>query len=132
MSVTKLGSASANVGGVSYTTANYSFSAVGGKALGPKINATGQFTTFPSGLLNSAEINVNGTLAVYIQLVGTNLPLNATSQSSGSTTTMAIAGGTGTILAGLGAFVFYRHEKNRREKDDNEDTNSDKPLHYVD
>ena len=90
------------------------------------MSATGNASVFPSGLVYSATIVANSTDTVQIQLLGTNLGLNSTSGGS-QTTSIAVAGGAGSILAGVGAFVFYKRK--------NPSANSkadDKPLYHVD
>ncbi|MDA4112112.1 MAG: hypothetical protein OK439_06200 [Thaumarchaeota archaeon] len=110
-----------------YTLTNYAFNVSGSKTGGTPIAASGHVSTFPSGLVYSATVTVNGTDTIQVMLLGTNLDLNSSSNSS-QTTTAAIAGGAGSILAGVGAFVFYKRKNGTARQDKAED----KPLYHVD
>jgi hypothetical protein len=119
------GSGSATYAGKTYAISNYTFSvSVSGKS---QMSASGSTSVFPSGLVYSARIVANGTDTIIVQLLGTNLSLDAQSNSS-MTTSIAVAGGAGTILAGIGAFVFYK----RKGKTPSENTSDAKPLYHVD
>jgi len=136
-SISKTGTGSATIGGTTYTTTNYSFTVSGSKNDGTmSMSANGQLSTLPSGLLYSAVINGPNSTTVNVKLVGTNLSLNSTSQSS-NTTGMAIVGGASTLaVAGVGAFVFFRR-KNKNSGNVNNSPGSgseseEKPLYKVD
>lgn len=133
VSVSQTGKGSASFGGVSYTTNNYGFSVTASKAGGSPMSATGQFSTFPSGLLYSAQIMANGTIPLSVHLVATNLSLNAapSSSTSSNTTGMAIAGGVGSLAVGVGAFAFYKREKKGGATSGSKEEEQ-KPLYHVD
>lgn len=135
--IDQAGSGSVNFNGKSYSVSNYSFtvSATGnGSEMGRynvgSMSATGTASVFQSGLVYSANVVANGTDAISIQLLSTNLSM--TSQSGGSsvsqtTTSVAVAGGAASILVGVGAYVFYR----RRNGESNASPEA-KPLYHVD
>ena len=89
------------------------------------MNTTGGASVFGSGLVYSAWITANASETVHVQLLSTNLALDSSGASQ--TTSIAVAGGAGSILAGVGAFVFYKR-KNNSPKVDSES----KPLYHVD
>ncbi|MHB8565549.1 MAG: hypothetical protein ACYC7D_04315 [Nitrososphaerales archaeon] len=123
-SITQTGTGSATISGATYPTTEYTFSVSVSKLNGSQMSASGQLSTFPSGLVNSITASSNG-YTINIQLLETNLALNSTS-SSPDTTTMAIVGGTGTLAAGVGAFAFFRRKK------ESVNANEEKPLYHVD
>ena len=126
LAVAQVGTKSVAFQSASYSLTDYTFSVSGSKTGGTPMSATGNASVFPSGLVYSATIVANGTDTIQIQLLGTNLGLNSTSGAS-QTTSIAVAGGAGSILAGVGAFVFYKRK--------NPSTNSktdEKPLYHVD
>lgn len=125
-SIAQTGTASANFGGKTYSLTNYTFSVSGAKMGGSPMNATGGASVFPSGLVYSAWVAANASETIHVQLVGTNLPLDATSGSQ--TTTVAVATGAVSIVAGVGAFVFYKRKNNPQKASEN----GDKPLYQVD
>ena len=126
-SIAQIGTGSVSYQSQTYTLTNYAFNVSGSKTGGSPMAASGHASVFPSGLVYSATITANGTDTILVQLVGTNLALNSTSNSS-QATSVAIAGGAGSILAGVGAFVFYRHKNNSARQGKTED----KPLYHVD
>ncbi len=134
-SINQGGSTSASYNGQSYSLSNFTFSVSvsGGGQMGAASQAppgiTGSVLVFPSGLVYSASIVANGTDTVSVQLLGTNLSFTSQSGSSPMTTTsIAVAGGAGSILAGVGAFVFYRRKNNSHSPNPSES----KPLYHVD
>ncbi|HVB11741.1 MAG TPA: hypothetical protein VNE86_01310 [Nitrososphaerales archaeon] len=127
-SVTQTGTQSISFSGANYPITNYSFNLSVQKAQ-KSVSASGQLAVFASGLVYSATININGTRTVSVQLLSTNLPLGASSSSSnGTTTTIAVAGGSVSILAGVGAFAFFKYGK----KNPAGSSSEAKPLHWVD
>ena len=134
-SINQAGSASASYNGQSYSLSNFTFSVSvsgsGHKWAGSQYPAevTGSALVFPSGLVYSASIVANGTDAVSVQLLATNLSLTSQSGSSQMTTTsIAVAGGAASILVGVGAFVVYRRKNNSQSQS----TSESKPLYHVD
>jgi LPXTG-motif cell wall-anchored protein len=125
-SIAQTGTGSVNYDGKTYSLANYTFSVSGAKLGGSPMNASGGASVFPSGLVYSAWVAANASETIHVQLLGTNLPLDATSGSQ--TTSIAVAGGAGSILAGVGAFVFYKRKNNPQKASGN----GDKPLYHVD
>jgi hypothetical protein len=134
-SINQAGSTSASYNGKSYSLSNFTFSvSVSGSGqmwaasqLPPGV--TGSALVFPSGLVYSASIVANGTDVVNVQLLGTNLSFTSQSGSSPVTTTsIAVAGGAGSILVGVGAIVFYRRKNNSHSQSATES----KPLYQVD
>ncbi len=125
-SVTQTGTQSITFSGASYSLTTYSFSISAQNVQGSGF-ATGQFALFPSGLVYSTTINANGTISVNTQLVSTNLPLSTSSDGLKATTTIVIAGGAGSLIAGVGAFAFFKKEKNSSPG-----SGDSKPLHWVD
>jgi LPXTG-motif cell wall-anchored protein len=126
LAVAQVGTKSETYQSHSYALAEYTFSVWGARTGGTAMSATGNASVFPSGLVYSATIVANGTDTIQVQLLGTNLDLNSASGAS-QTTSIAVAGGAGSILAGVGAFVFYKRK--------NTSTNAkadDKPLYHVD
>ncbi|MGI0091736.1 MAG: hypothetical protein ACREBS_08505 [Nitrososphaerales archaeon] len=132
-SVTQTGTQSINFSGTNYTLTNYSFSLTVQKHEKTG-SGSGQLAIFPSGLVYSATVNINGTSEVNAQLLSTNISLGLGSSGS-NTTTMAIAGGAGSLLAGVGAFAFFRHERKNNNNNNKSNSGSEtekKPLHWVD
>ena len=127
VSIAQIGTRSISYGVASYSLTEYSFSISTLKTAGSPMSARGNISVFPSGLVYSASILANGTEPIQVQLLGTNLDLNAPSNSSAQTTSIAVAGGAGSILAGVGAFVFYRRKNNAPKQE-----KTDKPLYHVD
>ena len=126
--VTQTGTQSISFSGANYAITNYSFSLSVQKAQ-KSASAIGQLAVFASGLVYSATININGTRTISVILLSTNLPLGGSSSSSKSTTTtIAIAGGSVSILAGVGALAFLKHGR----KDSAGSSSEAKPLHWVD
>ncbi|HXQ92037.1 MAG TPA: LPXTG cell wall anchor domain-containing protein [Nitrososphaerales archaeon] len=126
-SIVQSGTGSVTFSGKTYSLTNYTFSVSGAKFGGSPMNATGGASVFPSGLVYSAWVRANASETIHVQLVGTNLPLDASSGSS-QTTSIAVAGGAGSILAGVGAFVFYKRKNSTHKTNEN----GDKPLYHVD
>jgi LPXTG-motif cell wall-anchored protein len=126
-SISQSGTGSATYDGKTYSLTNYTFSVSGVKLGGSPMNASGGASVFPSGLVYSAWVTANASETIHAQLVGTNLSLD-TSSSSSQTTSIAVAGGAGSILAGVGAFVFYKRKNNSQKAS----ANGDKPLYHVD
>ncbi len=127
LSIAQIGTRSISYQARSYSLTQYSFSVSALKAGGTPMSARGNISIFPSGLVYSASILANGTDPIQVQLLGTNLDLNAAPSASTQTTSIAVAGGAGSILAGVGAFVFYRRKNNTPTQD-----KTDKPLYHVD
>jgi LPXTG-motif cell wall-anchored protein len=125
--IAQTGTGSATFNGKTYTLANYTFSVSGAKLGGSPMNATGGASVFPSGLVYSAWVAANASETIHVQLVGTNLALDAASGSS-QTTSIVVAGGAGSILAGVGAFAFYKRKNNPQKSNEN----GNKPLYHVD
>jgi len=124
--INQAGSGSVTYNGKTYAISNYTFRvSVSGKS---QMSASGSASVLPSGVVYSAWIVANGTDMISVQLLGTNLSLNAQSSSSQMTTSIAVAGGAGSILAGVGAFVFYK----RKGKTPSESAGESKPLYHVD
>ena len=130
VTVTQTGTQSISFAGASYTITNYSFN-ISVQGTHKSVSASGQYAVFPSGLAYSATVNINSTATVNAHLLSTNVPLNASSGASGSTTTtMAVAGGGLSLLAGVGAFAFFKREKKSSSNGGSEAET--KPLHWVD
>jgi LPXTG-motif cell wall-anchored protein len=127
VSIAQIGTKSISYQAKSYALTEYSFSVSALKTAGSPMAAKGNISVFPSGLVYSASILANGTDPIQIQLLGTNLNLNSASSSSSQTTSIAVAGGAGSILAGVGAFVFYKRKNNSPSEE-----KTDKPLYHVD
>ena len=126
-SIAQTGTGSATFNGKTYTLTDYTFSVSGAKLGGSPMSATGGASVFPSGLVYSAWVAANASETIHVQLVGTNLALDATSGSA-QTTSIAVAGGAGSILAGVGAFAFYKRKSNPQKTNEN----GEKPLYHVD
>jgi hypothetical protein len=127
-SVTQTGTQGISFSGGNYNVTNYSFS-ISLQNAQKSGTVSGKLSVFPSGLICSATININGTRTVSVQLLSTNVPLGAAASSgSGTTTTIAVTGGSVSAIAGVGAFAFFKHGKK-----ESSGTNSEaKPLHWVD
>jgi hypothetical protein len=124
-SVTQTDSSVVIFNGTNYTLANYLFNF---SAQNARISesAHGQFMKFPSGLVYSASISINGTGTITAQLTSTNIPLSS-SQSSKSTAIMVVAAG----VVGCGLTVVAAFLTSRRESKSN-GMEKTKPLHWVD
>lgn len=125
--ITQAGLGSVVYNGNTYTLSNYSFSlTVSGRS---QMEAVGSASVFPSGLVYSASLVANGTDSLSVRLLGTDLSLNPQSNSSSQTnTSIAVAGGTASILVGIGAFVVHRRTKNTPRTEGS----GEKPLYHVD
>lgn len=126
-SVIETGKGSATVSGATYVTTNYTFSVNATMSGGREISATGTLAVLPSGLVDSAIVNAYGT-TVQAQLISTNLSLSQDSSNSSTMQTATIAGGASAIF-GVGALVFYRHQ---RSVSHSSETEKNKPLYHVD
>jgi hypothetical protein len=126
-SIAQSGTRGATFNGITYTLTNYTFSLSGTKFGGHLMNASGGASVFPSGLVYSAWIVANGTVSIHVQLIGTNLSLDSSSSSS-QTSSIAVAGGAGSVVAGVGAVVLYKRKNNPEKSNPDEE----KPLHHVD
>lgn len=123
--IDQAGTGSVTFDGQTYTVSNFTFNVmVSGRT---QTSIQGSASVFPSGLTYTAEIVANGTNTVNVQLQSTNLPLTSQSDPPKTTTSVAVVGGVGSILAGLGAFVVYR----RKSASQTENPES-KPLYHVD
>ncbi len=129
-SIAKTGSGSAKIAGSTYTTTYYTFSVSADRMHGKSVYVSGGLSTLPSGLIYSVDGSYNGA-TLHVQLLSTDLPLNASSGSSSSSSTMAIIGGTGTVAAGIGAFALIRRERSSSRADANR-APEDKPIYHVD
>jgi hypothetical protein len=127
-SISQVGTGSATFDGQSYPISNYAFQVSGSMLGGKAMSAIGQASVFPSGLVYSAVVHANGTYVVSVQLLSTNLSLNS-SMSGSQSSSIAIAGGAGSVVAGIGAFALVRRE---RKKEARESGSENKPLYYVD
>ena len=134
MSVVKTGTSTVKISGSSYTVTNYSFQLSGSRLGGNSVSVSGDVSALPSGLVYSASVGANGYSA-SVQLLKTNLPLNTSNSSSSNTktTSVLIAGGFGTLAAGVGAFAVYR-KRNVGEGSEPSQNDEDrkKPLYHVD
>ncbi|MDA4131212.1 MAG: hypothetical protein OK457_10615 [Thaumarchaeota archaeon] len=128
VSLAQVGSESVTFNSQTYTLTKYDFNVSGSKTGGTPMSASGHFSVFPSGLVYSATVTANATNTIHVQLLGTNLDLNATARSSSQATSIAVAGGGVSILAGVGAFVLYRRKNNSA----NQGKTDAKPLYHVD
>jgi hypothetical protein len=123
--INQSGTSSVTYDGHSYTVSNYTFTVTA--AGNRQVSAWGSALVFPSGLVYSASVVANGTDNFNVQLLGTNLSLTSQSDPpSQMTTSVAVAGGAGSILAGVGALVFYKRKKPA------ENAGETKPLYHVD
>jgi hypothetical protein len=126
-SVTQTGTQRIEFSGANYSVTDYSFSiSVQGEKMSG--SASGQLSLFPSGLVYSATIDVNGTRTVSAQLLSTNIALGASPSSGSNTTTIAVAGGSVSVATGVGALAFFRHGR----KESSSSSSEAKPLHWVD
>lgn len=117
----------ATLSGSQYAVTNYNFSVNGSASNRFKVSATGTLSVLPSGLVDSALISANGTMTAHIQLVATNLSLASTGSSSSSALrTATVAGGVSAVF-GVGALVFYRHQKASSHTE-----TGTRPLYHVD
>lgn len=126
-SITQTGKQSVTFSGANYNLTNYSFNIVV-KTAQKSGTANGELSVFPSGLVYSVSVDINGSRSISAHLLSTNIPLGA-SVSSGSNSTTAVAVTSGSIGAiGVGGFVFYRHGR----KESSSSSGEAKPLHWVD
>lgn len=124
--INQAGSGNAVYNSNTYSLSNYSFSVVISGRSNTEI--VGSASVFPSGLVYLASLVANGTDSLSVKLLATNLSLNPQSNSSSQTnTSMAVAGGTVSILVGIGAFVVYRRKNTSQAENSGE-----KPLYHVD
>ncbi len=125
--INQSGTGSVDYNGRTYTLSNYTFSVTASGH--SQTSAIGSASVFPSGLVYSVALVANGTDTVSVRLLATNLPLVSPSSSSSQTTTsVAVAGGVGSILVGVGAFVAYK----RKNSSHSGDSGETKPLYHVD
>ena len=128
LSVTQIGSSSVTFNGSSYKLTEYTFWASVSFENSTTKTVSGSLNTFPSSLIYSAQLAVNGTTA-EIQLLSTNLALDP--QASGSMTqTEAIAmSGIGAAGLAITAFVGVKRFGRRKHESVQSDT---KPSYWVD
>ena len=127
-SVTQTGTQSVTFSGANYNLTDYSFS-ISVQTAHKSGTANGQLSVFPSGLVYSATIDINGTRTISAQLLSTNIPLGAPASSgSTTTTTIAVTGASVSVAAGVGAFAFIKHGR----KESSGANSEAKPLHWVD
>ena len=127
VSVTQTGTQSITFSSANYTITNYSFS-ISVQSADKSGIVNGQLSVFPSGLLYSTTVNINGTRTVNAQPLSTNISLGAPASSGLNTTTIAVTGGSVSVAAGVGAFAFFKYGR----KASSGTSSESKPLHWVD